>query len=158
MILAVGCKENISEQSNVAAPQKQSFEQEKIDILKVINDETKAAFNRDYEGWKKKWVQKSYVTKTYMNFADSTLSETLLWNELDDFVRTYIEAHPEPDPLPTLVDEIDVRLYENGAWVSYEQKDPERGLKRETRLMEKENGQWKIAGMQTVIYGFSEEP
>jgi len=37
------------------------------------------------------------------------------------------------------------------------QNDSEQGLKRETRLMEKENGQWKIAGMQTTIYGFRNE-
>jgi hypothetical protein len=40
--------------------------------------------------------------------------------------------------------------------VSYEQNDVERGLKRETRLMEKKDGQWKIAGMHTTIYGFRE--
>jgi hypothetical protein len=37
--------------------------------------------------------------------------------------------------------------------VSYQQVDSLRGLKRETRLMEKTAGGWKIAGMQTTIYG-----
>ena len=89
-----------------------------------------------------------------MNFADTSMTETLGSKQIDDFVRTYIEEHPKPAPLPTLVDKIDVRLYGNGAWVNYEQDDAKLGIKRETRLMEKENGQWKIAGMQTVIYGF----
>jgi hypothetical protein len=40
---------------------------------------------------------------------------------------------------------------------SSEQNDAERGLKRETRLMEKRDGQWKIAGMHTTIYGFKKE-
>ena len=56
-----------------------------------------------------------------------------------------------------MLDKIDVRLYRNGAWVTYEQRDSLRGLKRETRLMEKVNGEWKIAGMQTTIYGFETE-
>lgn len=129
------------------------FQTEKKAILQVLNDETKAAFSRDYEGWKEKWVHEGYVTKTYMNFTDSSITETLGWQEIDDFVRTYIESHPEPDPLPTPLKEIDLRLYGAGAWVSYEQKDPARGLKRETRLMEKVNGAWKIAGMHTSIYG-----
>lgn len=72
-------------------------------------------------------------------------------------MKTFIEEHPEPEPVPTLVDDIDVRLYENGAWVSYEQQDSLRGLKRETRLMEKVNGQWRIAGMHTTIYGPKKE-
>ena len=85
------------------------------------------------------------------------MTETLGWKEIDHFVKAYIEAHPEPAPLPSLVADIDVRLYKTAAWVSYEQHDPERGRKRETRLMEKVNGQWKIAGMHTTIYGLDEE-
>ncbi len=154
LIATVSCKENAPTKINGTPNPTEQYQKEKMAILEVINGETKAAFTRDYEGWKEKWIHEEYVNKTYMNFADSTLTETLGWKEIDEFVRTYIEEHPEPDPLPTLVDQIDVRLYGNGAWVNYEQKDAERGLKRETRLMEKENGQWKIAGMQTIIYGF----
>jgi len=157
LISSVGCKENMSEKTNRTTGQAENYEKEKTAILEVINGETKAAFNRDYESWREKWVHEQYVNKTYMNFADNTMTETLGWDEIDKFVRTYIEEHPEPAPLPTLVDKIDVRLYGNGAWVNYEQNDSERGLKRETRLMEKDKGQWKIAGMQTIIYGFKNE-
>lgn len=140
----------------ISTEQTLSFEEEKAAILKTINDETKAAFNRDYEAWKSKWIHESSLTKTYIDFSDSTFTETLGWNEIDDFVRTYIEEHPEPDPLPTLVDDISVRLYGSGAWVSFEQNDAVRGLKRETRLMEKVDGEWKIAGMHTTIYGLKD--
>ncbi len=126
---------------------------EKAAILRVLNEETIAAFSRDYEGWQSKWVQTPYVTKTYMNFADSSMTETLGWEEVNQFVVDYFAEHPEPDPLPDPLISIDVRVYGNGAWVSYEQDDPARGHKRETRLMERVDGQWKIAGMQTVIYG-----
>lgn len=123
-------------------------------ILETLNGETQAFFNKDYEGWKDRWVQESFVTKSYMLMTDSSLSETLGWAAIDAFGKTYIQEHPEPEPLPTLLDKIDVRLYKDGAWVSFEQEDPTRGLKRETRLMEKVDGQWKIAGMHTTIYGF----
>lgn len=129
------------------------LEQAELAILRVLNNETKAAFNRDYQAWQAYWVQEDYVTKTYMNFADSTMTETLGWQEISGFVKNYFEEHPTPVPLPALIDEIDVRLYENGAWVNYEQIDASLGLKRETRLMEKSAGQWKIVGMQTIIYG-----
>ena len=157
LVFEIGCTEKTSVKSNGALSQKQDFNKEKAEILEVLNDEIRAAFNRDYQGWKGKWVQEESVTKSYMNFAGTTRSEALGWEEIEGFVRTYIEEHPEPAPLPTLVDKIEVRLYGNGAWVSYEQNDSELGLKRETRLMEKENGHWKIAGMQTVIYGFRDE-
>ena len=130
---------------------KDNLEKEKKAILAVLNNETKSAFERNYPAWKSHWIHEDYVTKTYMNFADTTMSETLGWAAINDFVKTYIEEHPEPAELPKMLDEIDVKLYTNGAWVSYLQNDPERGLKRETRLMEKVNEKWKIAGMQTII-------
>lgn len=151
LLFTVSCQGEITEKNQIA-----DFAQEKAAILQVLNEETKAAFNRDYEGWKDKWVHEKYVTKTYMNFADSSMTETLGWEEINDFVKTYLEEHPEPAPIPKLVDAIEVRLYGKGAWVNYEQNDAKLGLKKETRLMEKVEGQWKIAGMQTVIYGFDD--
>lgn len=126
---------------------------ERAAILNVLNGETTAAFTRDYESWAGYWVQEPYVSKTYMNFADSSLTENLGWEAVNDFLVDYFTAHPEPDPLPVPLKDIDVRLYGEGAWVSYAQNDPARGRKRETRLMERVGGKWKIAGMQTIIYG-----
>ena len=138
------------------ATQAEVFEAERTAILTVLNNETKAAFQRDYSAWRENWVRSDYVTKSYLNFPDSSMTETLGWEEVDEFVRTYIETHPEPVPLPDLLSDIDVRLYGTGAWISYEQNDPEYGRKRETRLMEKVDGQWRIANMHTTIYGFEE--
>lgn len=154
LIGSVSCNQSTAEKNTIDdVGNTMTFEAEKAAILATINNETKAAFTRDYEGWKDKWVHESYVAKTYINLSDSTASESLGWQAIDDFVKAYFEAHPEPDPIPTLVDDISVRMYKNGAWVSFEQHDAERGLKRETRLMEKLDGQWKIAGMHTTIYG-----
>ncbi|WP_420459154.1 hypothetical protein [Neolewinella sp.] len=126
---------------------------DKAAVLATLNAETVAAFSRDYDAWQDKWVHEPYVTKTYMNFADSSMTETLGWAEVDQFVVDYFAAHPDPDPLPTPLRDIDVRLYGSGAHVSYEQDDPARGRKRETRLMERVGNEWKIAGMETVTYG-----
>ena len=125
-------------------------------IVGVLNAETRDALGRDYDGWREHWVHQPYVVKTYVNVADGTGSETLGWNEVDRFVRTYIEEHPEPEPPPPPLESADVRLYGDGAWVSYEQQDADQGRKRETRLMEKVGGAWRIAGMHTTVYGPAE--
>ncbi|MFC4632287.1 hypothetical protein ACFO3O_00095 [Dokdonia ponticola] len=154
LLLSISCAEVKKEETSIIADEKVDFELEKAAILETLNNETKAAFRRDYEGWKDHWIHDPSITKTYIDFVENTFSESVGWEEISLFVKTFIEEHPEPEPIPKLVDNIDVRLYKNGAWVIYEQHDALRGLKRETRLMEKENGQWKIAGMQTTIYGF----
>lgn len=154
LFFTISCEEIKKRESEETIYQKTDIGQEKEAILETLNNETKAAFQRDYESWKEKWVHDEDITKIYIDFSENTFSESLGWNEISQFVKTFIEEHPEPEPVPEFLDEIDVRLYGNGAWVTYEQQDSLRGLKRETRLMEKVDGEWKIAGMQTTIYGF----
>lgn len=154
-LIAISCEDIKKQKTDSEATRVVDFEQEKAAILETLNNETKAAFQRDYEAWQDKWVHDASITKTYIDFTDNTFSESVGWDEISQFVKTFIEEHPEPEPIPKLVDKIDVRLYGNGAWVIYAQQDSLRGLKRETRLMEKVNTEWKIAGMQTTIYGFN---
>lgn len=154
LLILTSCGEVKKDNKNIEISDLIVSEQDKKTILKTLNDETKAAFQRNYDAWKEKWVHDPNITKTYIDFPEHTFSELVGWNEISQFVKTFIEEHPEPEPVPKLLNKIDVRLYENGAWVIYEQQDSLRGRKRETRLMEKVNGEWKIAGMQTTIYGF----
>ena len=135
-----------------AAPSVASTD-DKAQILDVLNGETRAALGRDYASWREHWVHEPYVVKTYINVADSSGSETMGWDAVDDFVRTYLEDHPEPEPPPPPLEDADVRVYGDGASVSYEQQDADQGLKRESRLMERVDGAWRIAGMHTTVYG-----
>ena len=152
----ISCTEKVQQKPSETVEQPLRPEQEKKAILSTLNNETKAAFQRDYDAWQQYWVHDDDITKVYLDFPENTFSESLGWTEISGFVKDFFEEHPEPEPLPELLDSIYVRLYGKGAWVTYEQQDSLRGLKRETRLMEKVNGQWKIAGMQTTIYGFEE--
>jgi len=160
LFATVICLASCKQKEQPVEPQKieQSADpvEERKAILNTLNNETKAAFQRDYAAWQKHWVHDADITKIYLDFPENTFSESLGWSEISGFVKDFFEKHPEPEPVPELLDSINVRLYGKGAWVTYEQQDSLRGRKRETRLMEKVNGQWKIAGMQTTIYGFDE--
>lgn len=157
LFIFASCGDKKDSENNDTDSEQINPELEKQAILERLNKETKDAFQRDYEAWTKNWVHDPNISKVYVDFADSTFSESIGWEKISLFVKSFIEEHPEPEPVPELLDKINVRLYGNGAWVTYEQQDSIRGLKRETRLMEKVNGQWKIAGMQTTIYGFETE-
>jgi hypothetical protein len=130
-----------------------SIDKEKTAIIKALNDETNYAYSRNYAGWQKQWVQESFVSKTYMRMQDSKLEEMVGWEAISSYMKDYIAKNPNPDPLPSLLNDINVRLYHEAAWVTYTVRDSVDGLKRESRLMEKKNKEWKIAGMHTTIYG-----
>lgn len=154
LLFCAACKEQ--SQPTAHKLKTENMETEKQAILDALQGETKAAFGRDYEKWKTHWVHRSTISKTYMNFADTTFSEMIGWKEIDDFVRVYLEEHPEPVPPPAPPENVAIQIYGTGAWVRYEIMDEVFGKKRETRLMEKEKDRWKIAGMHTTIYGFEE--
>ncbi|NIJ52999.1 hypothetical protein [Dyadobacter arcticus] len=154
LVILSSCQESQKGKRAVEGNQETTVDEEKAAILARLNNETKDAFQRNYDAWTENWLHDPDITKTYLNFTDSTFSESVGWDEISQFVKTFFEEHPAPEPVPKLLDKIDVRLYGKGAWVTYEQQDSLRGLKRETRLMEKVDGKWKIAGMQTTIYGF----
>ncbi len=154
LLAGVSCNKVKNHKTDEEANHQIDYNQEKTAILQTLNNETKAAFERDYESWKDSWVHDPHITKGYINFIESTFSESVGWDEISQFVKNFIKEHPEAEPVPKLLDKVDIRLYTNGAWVVYELQDSVRGLKRETRLMEKVNDEWKIAGMQTTIYGF----
>ncbi len=156
-LLVTSCKKEVPNRAEQVAETTVDYQKEKKAILRILNAETKAAFERDYEGWQQKWVHHPNTSKTYIDFPEDSFTEAVGWEEISGFVKAFFEKHPEPEPVPALLDSIDVRLYENGAWVTYEQQDSLRGRKRETRLMEKVDDQWKIAGMHTTIYGFEKQ-
>jgi len=155
--LFLACTNNTEQ---VAAPAKAKpidIQAEKQAILTTLNEETAAAFRRDYDTWQSKWVHSPTMTKVYEDLAGDESSNSTGWEEISQFVKDFFVAHPEPEPVPELLSEIDVRLEGNRAEVIYEQQDSLRGRKQEMRTMEKVDGEWKIAGMKTTIYGFEEE-
>ncbi len=127
-------------------------EREHAAILRTLNEETQAFCRRDLEAWGSHWLHEPALVKSYINFADNSHAEMLGWTKIEAYAKTYMAEHPEVEAAPAPLTEADIRLYTNGAWVSFEQIDPVRGHKRETRLMEKVDGAWRIAGMATVIY------
>jgi len=151
MLFLISCQDEYINQ--VAIDKK-----EKSLIQDKLRSETELAFARDYSEWQNCWVHRNDISKTYINFVESTHSESIGWIKINGFVRDFFNKHPEPEPAPLMdFSNMKIRLYGNAAWVSYTQQDSLRGLKRETRLMEKENDEWKIAGMHTSIYGFDNE-
>ncbi|MEL6944060.1 MAG: hypothetical protein AAFO82_15475, partial [Bacteroidota bacterium] len=81
----VSCEQKSTSEAENLTYSMENFEQEKSAILAILNEETAAAFNRDYEAWKSKWIHQSYVTKTYMDFTNNSITETLGWEEINAF-------------------------------------------------------------------------
>lgn len=134
-------------------------EKEKIAILATLTAETEYFFKRDYEGVKKYFVHSDYAFHAWNN-ADGTFAATVGWPAIDEKYRNYIRQNPVPagsSSHPKVERHNMVWKFYNSdvAFLIWDQYNSDQSSKmynhsKETRLMEKQNGIWKIVNMTAL--------
>lgn len=129
------------------------FEKEKTAIKAVIARETESYYKQDFEAWKSTYLQSSAFRKFgyWEGYPEKVVSNI-------GFESLAAEKKKQFDANETLwqgsVEERsneNFRISSDIAWYTFEQnsfnKDTRKflGKSLETRILEKENGQWKIA-------------
>lgn len=130
------------------------LEKEKKAIFDVIEGESKAFWDKDFERYASYWVHEPYI-RTMGWWKAGGVTVVKGWEERGQRTQKHMEESPEPNPTATKVrrENINLRIYQDVAWLTFDQYgedtgDPTMdmpGLSRETRILEKHNGQWKIA-------------
>jgi hypothetical protein len=130
------------------------FEKEKEAIMAVIDGESAAFWNKDYEKWASYWVHESYI-RTMGWWQDGGVTVVEGWDDRAKRTREHMEASPEPNPTASNVrrENINIRIFEDVAWLTFDQYGTDTGdslmdmpgLSRESRILEKHDGQWRIA-------------
>jgi len=131
-------------------------EQEKKAIIESINAETAAFFKRNYDEVIKYFVHTDYAFHAWNN-SDGTFNATVGWPAINDKYKNYIKDNPVPagsssHPKVERRNMIFKFFNSNLAFVTWDQynSDSEKKtfrLSKETRIMEKQDGLWKIANM-----------
>ncbi len=133
-------------------------EQEKIAIMKVIEDETECFFRRDYDCWQNQFTHTDYSYQAWSN-SDGTFDASVGWPAIEKNLGKYIKENPaEPEEAgsshPVVKRKnIKVKFYGNeAAHLTWDQFNSDRNQNyylqsKEVRLMEKQDGQWKIVNV-----------
>jgi Domain of unknown function (DUF4440) len=121
-------------------------------ILRVIEDETAAYFNKDYKGWARCWVQAPYARRMGWYARGGVLVQS---GEQDAAaMKLAMEKFPVPNRSAHEVrrENANIRVSGKMAWVTFEQIAPKTGdpfdvpgRQHEARILEKHAGEWKIA-------------
>jgi hypothetical protein len=83
------------------------------------------------------------------------------WEERGPRTKQHMEEFPEPNPQNVIRENINIRILQDAAWVTFDQYGKDNGepvmdmpgLSRETRFLEKHNGQWKIVYVGWLLEG-----
>ena len=136
-----------------AISQSSEIDKEQQAIRNVISNETATYYKQDFEGWKKNFVNADYFRQhgywegyedkvRYFNGFD-TLQKVKELQFKED--RTYWKGSYEKRFNENF------RIYNDVAWYTFEQDSFEGGTNKflgrsvELRILEKHNGEWKIA-------------
>lgn len=138
------------------------LEDAKSAIMQVIEDESTAFWNKDFDAYDACWVQESYV-RTMGWWQDGGVTVIEGWEAHATSIRKLMADNPEPNPTSTQVrrENINLRVFKDVAWLTFDQFGEDTGdkrmdmpgLSRETRILEKHNGKWKIAYVGWLLVG-----
>ncbi len=131
-------------------------------ILQVIADESSAFWNKDFAAWAKCWGHTANIRMMGW-WAHGGITVIEGWEALSQRVKTTMVTSPEPNPTAAQVRRENVNLHIKGdmAWVTFDQYGQDTGdlamdmpgLSRETRILEKEQGEWRIVYVNWLLEG-----
>ncbi len=129
-------------------------------VKKVIIAETEAFWDKDFKKLSDCWIQDDYVRVVgWWKGGGITIRKG--WSVIGKRMETVIKENPEKNPQNVTRENLNIRISGDMAWVTFEQYGTDTGeqamdmpgLSYETRILEKHNGQWKIAYVGWMLDG-----
>lgn len=156
------CQTGSTENPSPETAQSIDFEKEKAAILEVIDAESAAFWNKDFEKFAACWVHGPHV-RTMGWWEDGGVTVVQGWEERANRTKKHMAASPEPNPTANNVirKNWNIRIFRDVAWLTFDQYGEDTGdqlmdmpgRSRETRILEKVDGKWKIAYVGWLLEG-----
>src|SRR5258708_17039313 len=139
-----------------------SEQQDAEAIMRVIESESAAFWNKDFEAWSQCWVHSPYV-RVMGWWALGGIVVVEGWEALSAAKKRQMAANPIANPTAAGVrrDNVNLRIGDSVAWVTFDQYGLDTGeadmdmpgLSRETRILEQHGGQWKVVYVGWFLQG-----
>jgi hypothetical protein len=152
----VACSVNDHREKTTSLPAASERAKDSLEIMDVLWGEYKAYFEKDYQAWAAKFVHDDYVR--YWGFWEGYPEQVRQyngWKMLDEDKRKRmageIKAYWDQNNPGMEMSDINLQIRGNVAWITFRSvsKDTKTGAflgeSLETKILEKVNGEWKIA-------------
>lgn len=129
-------------------------------VKKVIIAETEAFWNKDFQQLANCWVHDDHV-RIMGWWQDGGVTVRKGWSVIGEKLEKLIKENPNKNPQNVTRENFNIKISGDIAWVTFEQYGNDTGekamdmpgLSYETRILEKHNGQWKIAYIGWLLDG-----
>lgn len=144
--------------------QKMKDKKEVSSIKQVLNDETKAYYDRDYEGWASNWIQDETISNTWNN-KNGSYTSIEGWKSLSDRFSTDMKENPEIIYPNFYVSDMTISISGNHAIVKHDEfvanKNGDMYTKAKgLKTLLKVDGMWKLESVSSFWdydYKYSKE-
>ena len=142
--------------AGTSCQKKVDIEKEKEAILALITEETQAYHDKDYERFAACYVQDESNIRI-LGGENEKMSYTVGYEKVGSSFKELFENDPEPTPNNEVKKNIKIKVYNDCAWVVFEEEDftdegESNGKGIGTNFLEKVDGKWKIAYLSRVHY------
>jgi len=155
-ILSCDNKNSQNQITNVLDSNSPEYMEESSKIMDVINEEFKAYYVKDYEAWQSKFIHQDYLKYWgYWEGYPEKVRQYNSWEELNTDKKKRmageIKAYWDENVVGNDIRDLNVQIRGDVAWVTFRQRSTDQetgellGNSLETKILEKENGEWKIA-------------
>jgi len=161
-LLAMPVAVAMVESSSASPKADTALEDERAAILDVIDRQAAAFWAKDFRRWADTWVHAPYSQRLGWAGAGGVVSVEG-WEAIGARMEKAMAENPKPNLTPAKLvrERLNVRIYADVAWVTFEQHgistgEPRfdmPGLSYETRILEKHNGQWRVAYLGYLLAG-----
>ena len=155
----------LAETAAAAPNEEAAFEEGKKAILEVIEQQAAAFWAKDFQRWSDTWVHAPYIRR--LGWSDpGGVSSVEGWEAIGARMKKNMADNPKPNLTPAKLarERLNFRIYGNVAWVTFEQHGVSTGeprfdmpgLSYETRILEKHDGEWRVAYLGYLLAGARE--
>jgi SnoaL-like domain len=132
------------------------------EILAVLEAETRAFWEKDFEAFSQCWAPEAYVRRGGWWQRGGVMWQRG-WDGIADITRQQFADNPDLNASASAVQRqnLVVRVGTDMAWVTFDQYAPDAGeaemdmpgLSHETRILERRNGRWVIVYVSYLLVG-----
>jgi|SRR2546423_2526999 len=162
IVLVVGTICSATASAQIARSPRSAFARDSIDIIATMNGESAAFWNKDYDAWASYWVHSPYV-RVMGWWKDGGISVTEGWDAISTGMKQLMRSDPKPNPTATQFrrEKLNLQIRGDMAWATFDQyglntgdaRMDMPGLSRESRILEKHDGKWRIAYVGWLLQG-----
>lgn len=134
--------------------------QEQRALINLIEKETLAFYDKDLQQLANCWAHGSYVRRMGW-WKRGGIKVVTGWDSVFSGIKQLMANNPAPNQQKTIRKNYNFRISQNMAWCTFDaygqdNKEPDMdmpGLTRETRIFEKQDGEWKIVYVGWLLNG-----